>query len=341
MSVTVLAPGLLTCVQDSGRSGHAASGVGSAGAMDCVALRLANALVGNVDNAACLEMTLRGPRLRFETDSLIAVTGAEFDLRCGGASMPMWRPVLIRAGGEVDCGGARRGARAYLAVAGGIDVPPLLGSRSTDINAAIGPCSGRALGADDVLTVGAGAVAGLPPALPVRLHGPTGGDAAQPSATTTKWSIDPAPWFDADGPVPVALVRGAHFELLDTTSRAALFAAEFRVGSQSNRVGYRLDGPNLALNAPLELISEGVTPGTMQLPPDGNPIVLMAEAPTTGGYPRIAHVASVDLGRLAQRRPGDRVRFAEISLAEAQSRYLVRNRALATLGRAIAERLGA
>ena len=153
------------------------------------------------------------------------------------------------------------------------------------------------------------------------------------------WSLDPQPWFDLRGDLPVALLRGSHFDSLDPASRRELFAGRFRVGNESNRVGYRLEGPKLNLAAPLELISEGVVPGTVQLPPNGSPIVLMAEAPTTGGYPRIAHVASIDLPRLAQRRPGDHVRFVDTSLAEAQSRDLARERALAALVHWIHERL--
>jgi antagonist of KipI len=336
MSMRVLAPGLLTSVQDLGRHGHSAIGVGTAGAMDPVALRLANMLVGNVNNAACLEMTLRGPRLCFETDALIALTGAPVDARCGGVALPGWCPVVLRAGAEVDFAGMSRGARTYLAIAGGIGIAEMLGSRSADINAGFGPMAGRALAQDDSLPTGANVAAAAKRAVATARSGDA--DTHEP-AVAAKWSIDPSPWFDPDGPEPIALTRGAHFGRLDATSRQALFDAEFRIGSQSNRVGYRLGGPRLTLTAPLELISEGVAPGTLQLPPDGNLIALMAEAPTTGGYPRVAHVATVDLPRLAQRKPGDRIRFAQISLEEAQSRYLERERALARLGQSIAERL--
>lgn len=339
MSIRVLSPGWLTSVQDSGRSGQAAIGVGQAGAMDSVALRLANALVGNAGDAAALEITLRGPRLRFETAALIALTGAVIDTRCGTQEVPAWRPVWIRAGSEVELGDMRRGARAYLAIAGGIDTAPVLDSRSTDINAALGSFHGRGLVAGDVLPIAATAPERLSASWRP-LQGRSFDDRReQEGIVAAHWSLDPQPWLDLRGDHPFALVRGRHFDSLDAPSRDALFAATFRVGNESNRVGYRLEGPKLHLEAPLELISEGVVPGTVQLPPNGNPIVLTAEAPTTGGYPRIAHVASVDLPRLAQRRPGDRVRFAETSLGEAQSRYLQREQALSTLTRAITERL--
>ncbi|HEY2394877.1 MAG TPA: biotin-dependent carboxyltransferase family protein [Rudaea sp.] len=341
MTIRVLSPGWLTSVQDTGRSGHAAIGAGVAGAMDGAALRLANALVGNSGNAAAVEITLRGPRLRFETDALIALTGATIDARCGAQAIPAWRPVAIGAGGELELGDMRRGARAYLAVAGGIDVAEVLGSRSTDINAALGPFNGRGLVAGDELPI-----AEMAPERFARLRRAlraTSPDRAGESGgvVAAHWSLDPQPWFDLRGDLPVALLRGSHFDRLDAASRQALFTDSFRVGNESNRVGYRLEGPRLNPGEPLELISEGVVPGTVQLPPNGSPIVLMAESPTTGGYPRIGHVASVDLPRLAQRRPGEHVRFVETSLAEAQSRYLQREHALIALTQAIGERLSA
>ena len=306
--IHVVAPGLLTSVQDLGRRGAAHLGVGSAGAMDDVAARLANALVGNEDNAATLEITLRGPTLRFDARALLALAGGE-------VSAPMWRPFVAEAGTVLDIGALRRGCRAYLAIAGGFRTPLLLDSRSTDINAGIG----RALAAGDVLA-----------------HASS--NAVVPHAT---WSLDPAPWFDERDERPIRLVRGAHFACLDDASRRALFARTFRIAAQSNRVGYRLEGTPLRLSSPLELISEGVTPGTVQLPPGGDPIVLMREAPTTGGYPRIGHVAAVDLPRLAQRRPGQTVEFAEIPAADARTMYLRRERDVRVLQRSIAERLQA
>jgi antagonist of KipI len=341
MSIRVLSPGWLTSVQDTGRSGHAALGAGVAGAMDSTALRLANALVGNGANAAALEVTLRGPRLRFESDALIALTGAAIDAHCGAQAIPAWRPVAIGAGAELELGDMRRGARAYLAVAGGIDLAEVLGSRSTDINAALGPFNGRGLVAGDALPI-----AQVEPERLSRLRRALRATPLERSGESNEfvsahWSLDPQPWFDLRGDLPVALLHGSHFEHLDMASRRALFDGSFRVGNESNRVGYRLEGPRLNPGAPLELISEGVVPGTVQLPPNGSAIVLMAEAPTTGGYPRIAHVATVDLPRLAQRRPGDHVRFVETSLAEAQSRYLQREQALTALTRTIGERLSA
>jgi len=328
MSIHVLAPGLLTTVQDAGRHGHAQIGVGSAGAVDGVALRLANILVGNVDDEAALEITVRGPRLRFERACLIAITGAAIDARCADADVPMWRPVRLRAGAELAFGTIRKGVRAYLAVGGGIAAAKVLGSRSVDVNAGI---CGRALAAGDVLPT--------PSASPDPAALQQTADFATYAAVATKWSLDPAPWVQTNVEQPIHVTPGTHFSHLDARSQAALFDTDFSISMDSNRVGYRLEGGKLALREKLELVSAGVVPGTLQLPPNGAPIVLMAEAPTSGGYPRIAHVIATDLPHLAQRRPGDRIRFAQISLEDAQTRYLERERALAALSHSINERL--
>jgi antagonist of KipI len=328
VSILIQSPGLLTTIQDAGRHGHAAIGVGPSGAMDTVSLRLANLLVGNAQTAAAIEMTLRGPRLRFESDMLIAITGADIDVRYAGATVPMWRPLAVRAGCEFEFGTIRQGARSYLACAGGIETAQILGSRSSDLNAGLG---GVALTAGDHLATAGGRV--HCPGLWHRL------DRGQSSIAMSPWSLDPQPWFDFEARRIIHIVAGAHFPHLDIAAQRALFAQEFRIGADSNRVGYRLGGATLELREPLELVSEGVVAGTIQLPPGGNPIVLMAEAPTCGGYPRIGHVTAVDLPLLAQRRPGDAVRFAEVSLADAQTRYLQRERALARLADTVRQRL--
>jgi biotin-dependent carboxylase-like uncharacterized protein len=325
VSILVLKPGLLTTLQDRGRFGCAMLGVGRAGAMDDVAMRLANALVGNAADAAVLEITLLGPRLRFEKAATIALTGAEFAAHIDDRDIRMWQRGAVDAGAVIDFGTARRGARAYLAIAGGFSAEPTLGSVSTDVNARLGGVDGRPLREGDRLIVH-----------DIRDGTVAPGDTDMHDA---RWSLDPRPWFDADRATPIHLIRGAHFEALNAASRSAVFEAEFRIDKDSNRVGYRLDGPHLALAAPLELVSEPLVAGTLQLPPGGQPIALMVEHPTIGGYPRIGQIATVDLPRLAQRRPGDPVRFAEIDLDTAQTRYLERERELERLITAIGERL--
>jgi antagonist of KipI len=313
VSVQVLDGGLQTTLQDAGRFGHGAVGVGNAGPMDEVALRLANALVGNPIRATALEMTLVGATLQFAQAAVIALTGALLDARCHNgdavASVAMNRPVRLAAGSVLECGRARRGARSYLAVAGAFTVTSMLGSAATDLNAALGPFGGRALRAGDVLETGDAALR-------------TG-----PGSTPTDALLHLS--LPADPARPLRLIRGSHFDALDPDSRRRLFDAPFRVTAASSRVGLRLEGPGLALGRPFEQVSAPVAHGTVQLPPGGQPIVLGAEHPTTGGYPRIAQVAAIDLPRLGQCRPGDVLRFAPIDMADAQSRYLAREHALA------------
>ncbi|MBX3692610.1 biotin-dependent carboxyltransferase family protein [Dokdonella sp.] len=296
MSLRIVKPGLLTSVQDLGRHGHAALGVGHAGAIDMPALVIANALVGNVPSAPILEMNLVGPVLEFERAVRIALCGAEVDARLDGECLDGWRGIDVVAGQVLDCRRFARGARACLAVRGGFAVTRVLGSASADLNAGLGP---PALAVGDVLAFGDASRASTMP--------PRG----------VPFSVDPRPWFDVDTRRPLRLVRGHHFDALDVDSRAALFGATFHIGRDSNRVGLRLEGVPLRLAHPLELVSEAVADGTLQLPPGGQPIMLLAERPTTGGYPRIGQLAAADFTRLAQRRPGDEVRFVEAGLDEA------------------------
>lgn len=315
--ITVLDAGLLSSLQDRGRPGFARLGIGRAGAADLPALQLANALVGNPPDACAIEFTLRGPRLRLERAARIALTGAPLPrATCNGEPLPMWQPVACPADSVLEFATMPTGCRSYLAVGGGIAVPPWLGSRSTDLNAGVGAWDGRALRAGDRLPLGTdGALAG---------HG-------------RRWSLDPRPWFDTGR--ELRLLPASHTTLLDAASREALTGARFQLRADSNRVGARLQGPALQLRAPLELVSEAVIAGVMQLPPGGQPIVLLNEHPVTGGYPRIAQLAAVDLPRLAQRRPGDMLRFAWVTPAQAQQAYQRQQSLLGQLLADIAHRL--
>lgn len=323
MSVRILSSGVLTTVQDLGRAGHQREGVAVGGAMDVVALRIANLLVGNAEGDAALEATLTGPRLSFEEDALVAITGGALPATVEGREVPAGRPFRLPAGATLALGAATAGCRAYVAVAGGIDLPPVLGSRSTHLRAGIGGLDGRALRRGDALPVGA------PSPLSRRIA------AALPPDGVARWGTGRSlrPMLEAEPTVRV--VRGSHFGALTPASAERLFDRVLRVGARSDRMGYRLEGVPLELSAPLELISEAVTFGTVQLPPGGAPIVLMADRQTTGGYPRLAHVASVDLPVLAQLPPGGRLRFHEVSLDEAQRLYLALERDLARLRLAI------
>ena len=306
MEISVIRGGMLTTVQDLGRRGHRGVGVPLSGAMDVFALRVANLLVGNPEDAAALEFTLVGPELVFSTDALVAVGGAEFD------GVAAWRPFVVRAGEHLKFGAARRGCRACLAVAGGLEIAPVLGSRSTYLRAGLGGFQGRALRDGDVLQA------------PDVTRGFTG-----------HWRID-GRILPAYSAVPtLRVVRGAQADEFGGVP----YVSEFKVSPQSDRMGVRLAGTKLARIGSAELVSSAVAPGTVQVPPDGQPIVLMADAQTIGGYPQVAHVISVDLPLVAQLRPGDTLRFAEVTLEEAHKLALAREHVLAMLHEGLTQKL--
>lgn len=280
----VLAPGPLTTVQDRGRIGWRHLGVAQCGSLDPSAAALANRLVGNAPDEAVLELTLQGPTLQFDQPVRLAICGARVLARFESAAgercvVEAGRPATLPAG-VLRIGALRDGARAWLAFAGGIDVPEVLGSRSTDLRGGFGGHDGRALRAGDALSL--------------RISRAI----ACPRPQTPKWWIDPH--FDERGR-PIRYVPSPH-------AGALLDARAWRVGNRSNRQGLRLEEATLDSDRPDE-ISAPVAPGTVQLPPDGQPIVLLADAQTVGGYPRLGHVIAADLPRLAQLRPGDSLRF--------------------------------
>lgn len=297
--------GMFTTIQDLGRPGHRAQGVPLAGGADAFALRLANLLVGNRETAAGLEFTLVGPELTFLHDTVIALTGAEV------AGLPAYQPVPVRAGTTLRLAPVRRGCRGYLAVAGGIDVPLVLGSRSTYLRGAMGGLDGRALRDGDELAV------------PDTGRFPRG-----------HWKID-ARIVPAYSAAPVIRVLPA--------AQSAEFPADwgagaFEVSPQSDRMGLRLRGAQVARTTGRELASAPVLPGTVQVPPDGHPIVLLADAQTLGGYPQVATVIGVDLPLVAQLKPGDRPTFKVVTPAEAHRLLVVREHALAFLREGLKEK---
>lgn len=302
-ALTVLKPGLLTTVQDAGRVGFQRYGMPVAGAMDPFAMAVANALVGNPPGAAVLEATLLGPTLRADSELVVAVCGAEMTPMVEGEPMGMWRSFRLAAGASLALGTAAVGTRAYVAVAGGFAVPMVMGSASTYLQGRLGGHEGRALRRGDVLPVGPApgeAAAGrrlVPEAIPrypdeARLRVVPG-----PEAT----SLDPVAWREP-----------------------------YVVTPQSDRMGYRLAGPAIG-HAGAELLSDATPRGTIQVPPDGQPILLMVDRQPTGGYPRLGVVASVDLPAAAQLRPGQRVRFEPVTVEEAQGLYREREALLRTL----------
>ena len=326
MSIEVIRPGLLTTVQDLGRFGYQRFGVVAGGVMDEWAHRLANAAVGNDADDATLEITLQGPVLRFGESALVAVCGADLEPRIDDEPFPQGRPVLLRAGALLEFRAGEHGCRAYLAVRGGIRVPDVMGSRSTYVRAALGGVAGRALKKGDQVPIAAYAP-GWYPALDRALAESASAFAAP------RWSVG----FTA---VPakarrVRVTAGPQWDLFSQETRELFLGSEFGISVNSDRMGYRLTGAMLKLRRPTEMISEAVTFGTIQVPPDGNPIILMADRQTTGGYPKIAQVAAVDLPRLAQTRPLERFSFELVTLSEAQQAYLAREREIAQIREAI------
>jgi antagonist of KipI len=316
MSIRVLAPGLLSTLQDGGRRGWRHLGVGCAGALDAFSHGVSNRLVGNDADAATLEITLAGPRLRFDRAARIAICGAEIDAHADGIELPGWRRIDLPARATLAFGGCRHGARAYLAVAGGFAAPRVLGSASTDLRGGFGGHDGRALAMGDMLTL-------------------DDGDATHVDALAiAPWWIDPTPDLDFTRTTLIRVLPGRDA----LASADALFAREWRVAPASNRQGLRLRGDALTLSSPREAVSEPIAPGTIQLPPDGGPIVLLADAQTHGGYPRIGHAIAADHPRLAQLRPGDALRFVPCTADEARQLACEQRQRMVRIGYAVEDR---
>lgn len=315
MTMRVVRAGLLTSLQDLGRFGLQHLGIVPGGAMDPVAHRIANALVGNPARFATLEWTVLGPDLIIGHDALIALYGAAFEAKLDGQRMPGNRPVLVRAGTTLKAGSAVRGARAYLAVAGGFEVPEVLGSRSTYIPAGFGGLAGRAIKAGDRLP-GIADLAGVSAARFAQIARRTG-SVARNVFSTVKWYA-PELTIPYEGKLSVRAMEGRHFQQFDTAAREAFFARLWRVSPDSNRMGYRLTGARLTRTRPIEILSEPTCLGTVQVPNDGTPIALMADHQTTGGYPKIAEIATADIPGLAQLAPGGSLQFVPCSLEEAE-----------------------
>ncbi|HZG85085.1 biotin-dependent carboxyltransferase family protein [Paenibacillus sp.] len=319
MSLVVQSPGLFTTVQDAGRFGWRRFGVVVGGPMDADSFAAANALVGNVPGAAALEMTLAGGTFALEADALIAVCGADMAPTVDGAPLPMWRPVRVPAGATIRFGAAARGRYAYLAAAGGIRVPEVLGSRSASTRGPFPGLAGRILQAGD--------------ALPIEPHPPLrgGATAADRPYRAPRWLLGEGWRFaapDAVGERVVRALRGREWDRFDAETRRRIETGDwtFVVRAESDRMGYRLDPDRAPTAARANMLSEAVAPGTIQVPPDGRPIALMADSQTTGGYPRLLQVCAVDLGLLAQTRPGGVVRVRLIEHEQAVELWLDRAR---------------
>ena len=287
----ILRAGPLATVQDLGRHAWRDRGISRCGALDDLALAWGNVLVGNAAGAAGLEFTLGPASVMVHADCCIAVTGTDVHASLDGRPLRPWWRQRVQAGQTLKLAAPHERMRSYLVISGGIAVPPVLGSRSTDLKAGFGGLDGRALREGDRLPLAP------PAALPARTIG------LQPPVWSTTLRVLPGPEMDDFG----------------QSARETFWQADWTVTPQSNRMGYRLAGPALMRESGEELASHGVLPGVVQVPPSGQPIVLLADAQTTGGYPKIGVVIRADLWKLAQLRLGARLRFSACTLQEAQA----------------------
>ena len=297
-SIEVLAPGLLTTVQDLGRQSFGPMGVSPSGAADSIALRLGNQLVGNADAAAGLEMTLLGGMFLFLEPRVIALTGSDFGASLNSAPLACWRSAAVQAGQTLRVGPTQSGARCYLCVGGGIAVEPFLGSASTHLLSGLGGFHGRSLLKGDLLDCGRGA--------DFRPR------SVRPEALGAYWRAGvPAPHL-------LRVTAGPQSDWFTEPAQRLLYDNAYRVAEESNRMGLRLQGPAVAPRSGGEMITEGISLGAIQVPDSGQPIISFVEQQTTGGYPVIANVISADLPFVGQLRPRDEIRFQRVELAEAR-----------------------
>ncbi|WP_061810370.1 biotin-dependent carboxyltransferase family protein [Rossellomorea vietnamensis] len=328
--ITIIKPGLLTTIQDLGRYGYQKYGVIVSGSMDPLAHKIANLLVGNEVDEATLEITLMGPVLEFKETSLISICGGDLTPTIDGKPVPLRRSLLIKAGSILKFGACTNGCRSYLAVAGGFRVEKVMNSRSTYVRAGIGGLKGRSLQAGDTLETG-----------PFNKESANMIDYLLPYVeksdfTEIDWSISSEFISSYHQKKVIRAIPGTEYDLFSEESREQFFNQPFKVSSQSDRMGYRLEGPSLYLDEEFDMVSEAVVFGTIQVPSNGQPIILLADRQTTGGYPRIGYIASVDLPLIAQTKPGESITFTMISHEKAQELYIDRERQLNHLKQGIA-----
>lgn len=304
--IAILDAGPQTTVQDRGRFGQLRYGIPPSGPMDPHAYAVANRLVGNDEVAAALECTLGGPRFTVDAHCAIAVTGAEVPVTINGQAVPAWTTLPLRPGDEVKIGMARAGLRAYVAFAGGIDVPVVLGSRSTYLRGRLGGIEGRVLERGDAL----------------RLH-------AAPIPRALRLPPGAVPRYGSE--VHVRTVLGPQHDRFTARGIAAFLELPYVMLPQSDRMGARLKGEPIEHTAGHDIVSDGTALGSIQVPGDGQPIVLLLDRQSTGGYAKLATVCSFDIGRIAQVRPGQSIRFQAVSVAQAHELYAVARAAMNNL----------
>ena len=300
MGITVKKPGILTTVQDAGRKGYLGSGFSPSGVMDVRAFNTANVLVNNPINTPVLEFCIAGPTLRFTTNTYIAITGANFTPILNGTAVPMYQALAVRQGSILEFSSPKDGMFGYLAIAGGgLKVPMVMGSASTNLKCSIGGWQGRALHAGDYLPCVAKEVDFLP-------H--LGSHAIEP---------DSFYGFDKDE-VVLRVIPGPQDNLFTEQGLETFFGQTFSTTTKCDRMGFRLDGPEVETIDGSDIVSDGIAAGAVQIPSHGHPIIMLSDRQTTGGYAKIGTIASVDIPRLVQCKPGRAIRFRKIDVHDAQ-----------------------
>ncbi len=297
MSIKIISPGAMTTVQDEGRFGYLDSGISESGAMDKYSYRKANYLVGNKKGEAVLEITLMGPEILFESDTVFGYMGAEMEAKLDGEPVSRGRTYLARAGQSIKLGFAKNGIRSYLAFAGGIDVPMVLGSRSTNIKCSIGGFEGRKLRAGDMLDIG-----------PSKYMRRGMRRILKRKASQREYNSE----------IQVRVILGPQDEYFTENGLIDFLNAPYKVSTDIDRMGIRLEGEAIEAGTPTDIVSDGITFGSIQVTSSGMPIILMADHQTTGGYAKIATVVSEDLQLLAQAKPGDVIRFKKVDISDVQ-----------------------
>ena len=328
MSISVLNPGLLTTIQDLGRYGYQKYGVIVSGAMDTYAMRLANILVGNDENEGVLEITMIGPSLKLEKGILISITGGNISPTIKGKKIPMGRPVYLNEDCVLNFGPCIAGCRSYLAIAGGFDVPEVMESKSTYLRAQFGGFNGRTLKKGDILNIGV--KSSTANKIIKKLEEIKPND----EFVTPSWYVKDSTVENSNSAI-IRVFPDRQFNNISDESVNKFFNSKFNIDNKSDRMGYRLCGEKIELKERLEMISEEVSVGTIQIPPDGNPIILLADRQTTGGYPKIAHVASVDIQKIAQLKPNNKITFKQITFKEAEKLYFEREKYIIEIKKSI------
>jgi biotin-dependent carboxylase-like uncharacterized protein len=316
--IDVIRAGVLTSVQDLGRRGYRHLGVSSGGALDALSLEIGNRIVGNRPDAAGIEVTFGPTVLRFKHATRVAITGTDFGATLDDEPVYSWWSLPVRAGQELTLRAAKRGMRCYVSIAGGIDVLPMLGSRSTDLGACFGGLGGRALRDGDRLPVGVPqphkGIAFSPDEPPFGVKAPAWCKFVLVDEPVRRGRHSPGLAWAA----PIRVLRGPEYDSFSDAAQKSVWNEEWTITPNSNRMGFRLAGTPLERRENIELLSHAVLPGTIQVPPNGQPIILMGDAQTTGGYPKIGAVIRADLWKLAQVRLNGGVRFIETSVEEAR-----------------------